>query len=185
MITHTKAITVNGLESSIVEVEVDINNGLPAFTIVGLPDQGVQESKERLKSALKSSETRLATTRITVNLAPANIKKSGPSFDLPIAIGILRNDGWITEDKLIKDSVFVGELALDGRLRVVDSILPITIGAKEKGFKRIFVPKGNSIEASIIPGIDVIGVEYLKDLISILNLNMEVVIQEKLDFYKI
>ncbi|MDQ7009058.1 MAG: YifB family Mg chelatase-like AAA ATPase [Candidatus Gracilibacteria bacterium] len=184
MITHTKAITVNGLESSIVEVEVDINNGLPAFTIVGLPDQGVQESKERLKSALKSSETRLATTRITVNLAPANIKKSGPSFDLPIAIGILRNDGWITEDKLIKDSVFVGELALDGRLRVVDSILPITIGAKEKGFKRIFVPKGNSIEASIIPGIDVIGVEYLKDLISILNLNMEVVIQEKLDFTK-
>ena len=108
MITQTKAITVNGLESSVVEIEVDINNGLPAFTIVGLPDQWVNESKERLKSAMKSSETRLPTTRITVNLAPATIKKSWPSFDLPIAIWILRNDGWITEDKLIDDSVFVG-----------------------------------------------------------------------------
>ena len=182
MITHTKAITVNGLESSVVEVEVDINNGLPAFTIVGLPDQWVQESKERLKSAMKSSETRLPTTRITVNLAPANIKKSGPSFDLPIAIWILRNDWWITEDKLIDDSVFVGELALDWKLRVVDSVLPITIWAKEKWFKRIFVPKWNSVEASIIPWIDVIWVESLKDLISILNLNVEPKIEEKLDF---
>lgn len=184
MISHTKAITVNGLETTVVEVEVDINNGLPAFTIVGLPDQWVQESKERLRSAMKSSETRLATTRITVNLAPANIKKSGPSFDLPIAIWILKNDWWITEDKLINDSVFIWELALDWKLRVVDSVLPITIGAKEKGFKRIFLPKGNAVEASIIPWIDVIWVESLKELIDILNLNVEIKIEEKLDFSK-
>ena len=184
MISHIKSIAVNWLESNLIEVEVDINNGLPAFTIVWLPDQWVQESKERLKSAMKSSETRLATTRITVNLAPANIKKSWPSFDLPIAIWILRNDWWIVEDKLIEDSIFVGELALDWKLRVVDSILPITIWAKEKGFKRIFVPKWNAVEASIIPWIDVIWIEYLKDLINILNLNKKLEIQEKLDFNK-
>lgn len=184
MITHTKAIAINWLESTVIEIEVDINNGLPAFTIVGLPDQGVQESKERLKSAMKSSETRLATTRITVNLAPANIKKSWPSFDLPIAIWILRNDWWITEDKLIEDSVFVWELALDWKLRSVDSILPITIGAKEKGFKRIFLPKSNCVEASIIPWIDVIWIENLKDLIEILNWTKEIVVEELLDFSK-
>ncbi len=169
MISFVHAITVNGLDSTIVDIEVDINQGLPAFTIVGLADQWVQESKERLKSALKSSGARIPPTRITVNLAPANIKKTGPSFDLAIAVGILLNQGYIISDELVKDSIFLWELGLDGRLRSITSVLPATIGAKEKGFTRVFIPAGNTKEASIIPGIQVIKVECLKDLIEILN----------------
>lgn len=185
MISKVQSITVNWLESTVISIEVDINNGLPAFTIVGLPDQWVQESKERLRSAMKSSEARLPTTRITVNLAPASIKKSGPSFDLPIAIWILMNDWWITDEVLVNDSVFVWELALDWDLRRVDSVLPMTIWAKEKWFKRIFVPKSNAIEASIIPWIDVIPVENLADLIAILNWKKTLETQVKLDFNSI
>jgi len=142
---------VNGLESTLIDIEVDINNGLPAFTIVGLPDQGVQESKERIRSALKSSSARLPSTRITVNLAPASIKKSGPSFDLAIALGILASEGYITNTDFFKDSIFLGELSLDGTLRHIDGVLPATIGAKEKGYTRIFLPATNIKEASIIP----------------------------------
>jgi magnesium chelatase family protein len=118
MISKVYSITVNGLESSLIEIEVDINQGLPSFTIVGLPDQGIQESKERLRSAMKSSNFRLPTSRITVNLAPADIKKSGPCFDLPVAIGILLNQDFINQD-LIQESLFLGELSLDGQLRRV------------------------------------------------------------------
>jgi magnesium chelatase family protein len=118
MISKVYSISVNGLESSLIEVEVDINQGLPSFTIVGLPDQGIQESKERLRSAMKSSSFKLPTSRITVNLAPADIKKSGPCFDLPVAIGILLNQDFIDLD-YIADSLFLGELSLDGQLRKV------------------------------------------------------------------
>ncbi len=182
MISKVESITVNWLESTVISIEVDINNWLPAFTIVWLPDQWVQESKERLRSAMKSSEARLPTTRITVNLAPASIKKSWPSFDLPIAIWILRNDWWVNIDDLIKDSIFVWELALDWKLRWVDSILPMTIWAKEKWYKRIFVPQENALEASIIPGIDIIPIENLANLMAILNWTKDLTIQTKLDF---
>ena len=181
MISLVHAITVNGLDTTIVDIEVDINQGLPAFTIVGLPDQGVQESKERLRSALKSSEARLPPTRITVNLAPANIKKSGPSFDLWIAIGILLDQGYIKNDELVRESVFLWELSLDGKLRHIPSVLPATIGAKEKGFKRLFIPTENTKEASIIPGIEVIKIENLKELIEILNKEQEYTPEPVLD----
>ena len=134
MISKVNSIATNGLNSDLIEIEVDINQGLPAFSIVGLADQGIQESKERLKSALKSSRNKLPMTRITVNLAPADIRKSGPSFDLPIAIWILLNWGYI-EEELITDSIFLWELALDWRLRKVNAVLPATISAKEKWFK--------------------------------------------------
>ena len=173
MISLVHAITVNGLDSTIVDIEVDINQGLPAFTIVGLPDQWVQESKERLRSALKSSSARIPPSRITVNLAPANIKKSGPSFDLGIAIGILLDQGYIKNDNLVRDSVFLWELSLDGSLREIPSVLPATIGAKEKGFKRLFIPSWNTKEASIIPDIEVIKIENLTELIDILNQDKE------------
>lgn len=169
MISFVHAITVNGLDSTIVDIEVDINQWLPAFTIVWLADQWVQESKERLRSALKSSGARIPPSRITVNLAPANIKKTGPSFDLAIAVGILLDQGYIKNDDLVRESIFLWELWLDGTLRSVPSILPATIGAQQKGFTRIFIPAGNTKEASIIPGIEVIKVEHLKELIDILN----------------
>ncbi|MFK7779926.1 MAG: YifB family Mg chelatase-like AAA ATPase [Candidatus Gracilibacteria bacterium] len=181
MISKINSITVNGLNSDLIEVEVDINNGLPCFKIVGLPDQGVQESKERLRSAIKSIGNKLPMTRITVNLAPADIRKTGPSFDLPIAIGILLHGGFVA-DTFVKNSIFIGELSLDGRLRKVASVLPATIGAKEKGFKRIFVPKSNSKEASIMPGIDVIPVDNLLEVIEMLNGTRELNIKKTLDF---
>lgn len=182
MISTVHSMSVNGLETTIIDIEVDINNWLPAFTIVWLADTSVQESKERLRSALKSSNAKLPTNRITVNLAPANIKKSGPSFDLPIAIGILLNEWYINDDSMVKESIFLWELALDGKLRKVKSVLPATIWAKEKGFKRIFVPSHNALEASIIPDIEVIKLENLKDLIDMLNKDKEFDIQEKINF---
>jgi len=182
MISIVHSMSVNGLESNVIDIEVDINNGLPAFTIVGLWDTSVQESKERLKSAMKSSQAKLPMNRITVNLAPANIKKSGPSFDLPMAIGILKHDGWITKDKLIKDSIFIWELALDGRLRSVPWVLPAAIWAKEKWFKRIFVPAMNAPEASIVPDLEVIPIDDLKDLMDILNEKIDLPIQEAFEF---
>jgi len=181
MISKVNSITVNWLDSDLIEVEVDINNWLPSFTIVWLADQWVQESKERMKSALKSSWNKLPTTRITVNLAPADIKKSWPSFDFPIAIWILLNNGSI-EENLVKDSIFLGELSLDWRLRKVRWVLPATIWAKKMWFKRIFIPKENVLEASIIPWIDVIPVDNLEETIDILNWDKELVVAEKFDF---
>ncbi len=134
MISKVYSITVNGLESSLIEVEVDINQWLPSFTIVWLPDQGIQESKERLRSAMKSSNFKLPTSRITVNLAPADIKKTWPCFDLPIAIWILLNQDFI-DQFYIHDSLFLWELSLDGQLRKVWWVLPATIWAVEKWFK--------------------------------------------------
>ena len=185
MISTVHSIAVNGIDSTTIDVEVDINNGLPAFTIVWLPDQGVQESKERLRSAMKSCDAKLPTSRITVNLAPADIKKSGPCFDLSIAIGILSHAWYIEENSIIAESMFLGELALDGRLRKVWGVLPATIWAAKKWFKRIFVPKENAIEASIIPNIDVITVESMKEVIDMLNGDKKLQIQEKIDFSKL
>lgn len=162
-------MSVNGLESDTIEVEVDINQWLPSFTIVWLPDQWVQESKERLRSALKSSNFKLPTSRITVNLAPADIKKSGVSFDLPIAVGILSNTDDIKENEYLKNSLFLWELSLDGTLRSVASVLPSVIGAKEKWFKHVFVPFDNYFEASVIEGITIFPVQSLASLVSFLN----------------
>ncbi len=181
MISLIHSIAVNWLSSNIIEVEVDINNGLSSFTIVGLADQAVQESKERIRSALKSSFAKLPTTRITVNLAPADIKKAWPSFDLPIAIGILYSDDVIQDKKLLERSIFIGELSLDGKLRKVSGVLPATIWAKENWFKRIFIPKENVSEASIVDGIEVVWIESLIDLIDILNWRKEYSVAEKID----
>ena len=182
MISLVKSIAVNWLQSNIIEVEVDINNWLPSFTIVWLPDQGIQESRERIRSALKSSWDKLPASRITVNLAPADIRKTWPIFDLAIAIWILLNSWTIKSDEFVKNSIFLWELSLDGKLRSVWWILPATIWAKEKWFKRIFLAASNSKEASFIPGIDVISVENLSDLIEILNKEKELKIYEKSDF---
>ncbi len=165
MISKVHSIAVNGLSSHIIDIEVDISGGFIAFTIVWLPDQGVQESKERLRSALKSVEAKLPAKRIIVNLAPADIKKVGPCFDLPIAIGILLQEGYISDIPHLKKSIFLWELSLDGHLRSVDSVLPATIGARDQWYERIFVPKSNAREASVIPGIEVYGVDSLRELL--------------------
>jgi magnesium chelatase family protein len=153
-----------GLEGRLVEVEVDApDEGFPAFNIVGLPDKAVEESKERVRSALKNSGAKFPDGRITVNLAPADLPKVGPAYDLPIALGILIASGQISADT--SDSLFFGELSLDGSLRHTNGILPITHLAREKKIKKVFIPKINQEEASIVSEIDVYPVESLLELV--------------------
>lgn len=168
MFSKVFSVSVNGLSGNKIDVELDVSNGLPAFNIVGLPDAAIQESKERVRSALKNSGFAFPSTRITVNLAPADIRKKGPSFDLPIAIGILcREYDFIPE--YMENSLFVGELALDGKLRGVSAILPSVIFAKEQGIRYMFLPLENLEEASLIPDIHLVGVADLASLIGMLS----------------
>ena len=167
MLSKINSCAVIGLDCENVEVEVDISPGLGNIVVVGLPDTAVQESKERVKSAIKNSGVNYPTTRITINLAPADIKKEGPAYDLPIAVGILAASRQIEAD--LSGSLFVGELALDGKLRHTNGILPITIYAQEKKYQRIFVPKVDEFEAGLVEGIEIIPIENLIQLISFLE----------------
>lgn len=162
MLAKVKSMAVIGLDCEEIDVEVDLSNGLPCFNIVGLPDKAVEEAKERVKSAIKNSGGLFPQKRITVNLAPADIKKEGPSFDLPIALGILAAAGQIEFDT--ENTLSVGELSLDGKLRRVNGVLPISMTAKKKNYKEIFVPKINAKEAAIVEGADVLPVDSLKNL---------------------
>lgn len=155
---------VVGLDAHPVDVEVDIGAGLPNFLLVGLPDKAVEESKERVRSALKNSGASFPISRITVNLAPADIKKEGPAYDLPIALAILLAENQISPDKLT-GAVIIGELSLDGKLRHVNGILPMVMMAKEKRFARVIVPAVNTREALLVEGIEVLPAESLRDLI--------------------
>lgn len=165
MLAKVHAMTMIGLESIRVEVEVDINKGLPKFNIVGLADTAVQESKQRVFSAIRHSELQFPQTRITVNLAPADTKKAGPLFDLPIAIGMLQASEQIDAIEECKTSLFLGELALDGRLRHVSGVLPIVSAAKKIGIQHVFLPAENAKEAALVEGITVFGANTLKEVV--------------------
>lgn len=155
--------SVIGLDARPIEVEVDILNGLPSLTIVGLPDKAIEEAKERVRSAIKNANLNFPVKKLTINLAPADLKKEGPAFDLPIAVGILLADEQVP--KVLEKSIFCGELALDGNLRHINGILPIAMMAKEKGFTKIYLPDLNKDEASLVAGIEIIPVNNLKDLV--------------------
>lgn len=153
-----------GLDARLVHVEVDIpQEGLPSFTIVGLPDKAVEESKERVRSAIKNSGADFPMSRITVNLAPADLPKMGPAYDLPIALGILIASGQIADKS--QDALFLGELSLDGSLRHTNGVLPIANLAREEKRKRVFLPEVNSLEASVVPGVEVFPVGSLLELV--------------------
>jgi len=168
MLAKVISATLSGIEGVPVDVEVDISNGLPSFTIVGLPDQSVQESRERIRSAIKNSDLNFPVKRITVNLAPADIKKEGPAFDLPIAIGILIASEALAP-KMEEPFLIVGELSLDGTIRPVNGIISIAIMARDLKIPVMFVPYENSSEAALIPGIKVYGIKNLTDLVQFLN----------------
>jgi magnesium chelatase family protein len=158
--------SIIGLDAIPVEVEVDLTRGLHCFNIVGLPDKAVEESKERVSAALKNSQCEppnKTNRRVIVNLAPANIKKEGSYYDLPIAVGFLLASEQIQLDATNK--IFVGELALDGSLRKINGVLPTVIMAKEREFKTVFVPYENACEASIIEGVDIIPLHNIRELI--------------------
>ncbi len=163
MLAKVLSAAVVGLNGTPIEVEVDIaSQGLPSFTIVGLPDKAVEESKERVRSAIKNSGAEFPAKRITVNLAPADLPKEGPSYDLPIALGILIASGQIKGD--FSNSLFTGELSLDGKLRQTNGILPQIIMAKERKIKNAFVPFENSNEAAIIKEVEVYPIKNLLSL---------------------
>lgn len=160
-----------GLDATIVTCEVDIaSSGLPSFTIVGLADRAVEESRDRVKSAIRNSGADFPARKITVNLAPADLPKEGPSYDLPIALGVLFGCGQIpqNQNELLASSLVVGELSLDGSLRYTRGVLPLAILAKDKRLKRIIVPRDNAREASVIEGLEVLAVDSLQDLIKFL-----------------
>lgn len=152
-----------GLESVPVTVEVDISSsGLPSFTIVGLPDKAVEEAKERVRAAIRNSGARFPTHRITVNLAPADLPKEGPAYDLPIALGILVAGGDLKAD--LADALVLGELSLDGSLRHTNGVLPLALLAKKKKLKQLFLPAVNAREAAIVRGIEILPIESLRTL---------------------
>ena len=163
MLAKVKSAAVVGLEGAVVDVEVDLSPGLPSFTIVGLPDKAVQEARERVRSAIRNSYYKFPNRRITVNLAPADLKKEGPAYDLPIAIGILMSSGQLNAD--LTHSIFLGELSLDGKLRHTHGVLPMVALARDKGLSTIFVPLDDAKEASLIDNIHIFPAESLAQLV--------------------
>ncbi|MDR1001289.1 MAG: YifB family Mg chelatase-like AAA ATPase [Clostridiales bacterium] len=161
---------VLGIDGYIVEVEVDMGKGMPAFEIVGLPDSAVKESKDRVRTAIKNIGYNFPSGRLTVNLAPANTKKEGPAYDLPIALGILRCMEMFPNSAL--DGVFfAGELSLDGSLRAISGVLPMVYAAQKAGYSRAALPADNAEEAALVAGMDVMGVRTLRELVSKLVAN--------------
>lgn len=163
MLARIFSCAVIGLEGVIVEVEVDFGQGLPKMTIVGLPDAAVQESRERVYSAIKNAGFEYPRKPLTVNLAPATVRKEGPAYDLPIALGVLVVTGQI-EPETLADTLVIGELSLDGVVRHVRGVLPMAAVARREGFKRVFVPQCDAAEGALIPDLEVIPVSNLTEL---------------------
>ena len=163
MLARVYSCAVIGLEGEVVEVEVDYGSGLPGITIVGLPDAAVQESRERVQAAIKNAGLHFPRKRIVVNLAPAAVRKEGPAYDLPIAIGVLITSGQIPPEN-VNGAFFIGELSLDGGVRHVRGVLPMAALARKEGFSRVFVPQIDAPEAALIPDLEVLPVESLDEL---------------------
>jgi magnesium chelatase family protein len=168
MYSNLSSAAVFGISAFLVEIETHLDNGLPNFMIVGLPDSAVKESRERVTAAIKNSDFIFPAKKITINLAPADIRKEGSSFDLPIALGVLCAMGIIENDSL-KDTLFLGELALDGSLRPIHGALAIAVEAKKNNIKRVLLPKQNAEEAALVDGLEVIPIETLAEANAFLN----------------
>ena len=168
MLSITKSMALYGLQGFLIDVQVDISAGMPSWNIVGLPDASVKEAKERVKTAIKNSGYELLSRKIVVNLAPAEIKKEGSIFDLPIAVGILIGLEVIKKEKT-EDILMIGELSLNGKLNSINGALPICIEAKKQGIKQVILPKQNEKEASVIEGIETLGVNDLNEVVCYLN----------------
>lgn len=172
MLSKVKACVLQGLEGCIVEVETDLSNGLPGFNIVGLADTAIKEAKERVRSSIKNSGYKFPVSKITINLAPANLKKEGSQMDLPIAVGVL------SASKIIKNQIddicFIGELSLDGKITKVDGALPLVISLRNFNVKKVIIPIENKEECGVIDNIDIIPIDTLIDLVYYLNEEIEI-----------
>ena len=168
MLSILKSMSLHGLDGYLVEVQVDVSSGMPSCDIVGLPDASIKEAKERVRAAIKNTGIDLKSRKILINLAPADTKKEGSLYDLPIAIATLIANGEICP-KNLEQTIFIGELSLDGKINKVNGIFPMCLEAKKMGIKRAIIPKINANEAAIVKGLDVIGVENLYEVIEILK----------------
>ncbi len=171
MLSITKSMTLHGLEGFLIDVQVDISSGMPSWDIVGLPDTSVKEAKERVRTAIKNSGYELYSRKVVVNLAPADIRKEGPVFDLPIAVGILMSLD-VINTKIIDDILMIGELSLNGKLNSINGALPICIEAKKLGIKKVILPKENAKEAAVIEGVKILGAYDLNEVVNYLNGNI-------------
>ena len=168
MLARVLSSALLGVDAYIVQVETDISTGLPSFNTVGLPDSAVKESKDRVTAAIKNSDFHFPSSRITINLAPADVRKEGSAFDLPIALGILAATGQVETDRL-DQLMTVGELALDGRIRSVNGSLPIALSARANHLSGLLIPQANAKEVAMIGGLDIYPVESLQQVIHFLN----------------
>ncbi len=173
MLARIQSYGLNGIEGFPVQVEVDIANGLPAFEMVGLPDAVVRESKERVRAAVKNSGFQYPASRITVNLAPAEQRKEGSVYDLPVAVGMLAAAGQIPPDSG-SGLLFLGELALNGEVRPISGVLPMAIAARAEGFRRIMLPAGNAAEAAYLDGVTLLPVSSLREAAEFLRGEREI-----------
>src|SRR5512133_1365072 len=169
MLASVNSCAVIGLDGVIVQVEVDTGQGMPGgMDIVGLPDNAVQESRQRVQAAIKNVGLPYPRRRLVVNLAPATVRKEGPTYDLPIAVGVLIYAGLLPPEA-VQNSLVIGELSLDGTVRHARGVLPMAAVARQEGYKRLFVPQADAAEAALIPGLEVIPVESLAQLSAHLN----------------
>jgi magnesium chelatase family protein len=179
MLARVFSCAINGLDGVVVEVEVDTGQGLPAIIIVGLPDKAVQESRDRVQMAIKNAGLLFPRKRITVNLAPASVRKEGPAYDLPIALGVLIATNQLPT-KCLEDCIVVGELSLDGTVRHIRGVLPMAALARDEKYRRIYVPECDAGEAALIPNLEVIPVNSLADLYAHLVGQITIPIQQPL-----
>ncbi|MGV8906965.1 MAG: YifB family Mg chelatase-like AAA ATPase [Acetobacterium sp.] len=168
MLSQIKSSGLMGVNGVIVTVEIDVSRGLPSYALVGLPDTGIKESKDRVFAAIKNNGFQYPMERITINLAPADLKKEGPAFDLAIALGILVSSNQLTWDQP-EDYLIVGELSLSGEIRSVNGILPMVLEAKKAGIHKIFVPYDNRFEAAVVQDVDIYPVKNLSEAVSLIN----------------
>lgn len=168
MLSIIKSMSLQGLEGHLIDVQVDVSAGMPNWGVVGLPDVSVKEAKERVRTAIKNSGYEFPSRKIVINLAPADTKKEGSFYDLPIAIGILMDFGDI-KVQTMEEIVIIGELSLNGEINHVNGILPMCIEAKKLGIKKVIIPKKDANEAAIVEGLEVIGAENLKQVVQYLN----------------
>ncbi len=168
MLAKAWSASLEGLDASPVEVEVDISGGLPAVTVVGLPDAAVKESRERVKSAVANSHYKFPNRRITINLAPADLRKEGAAYDLAMAVGLLAAEG-AAELVRLEEFLLFGELALDGALRPVRGVLPAALCARQKGLKGIVVPPECAAEAAVVDGVEVYSPKNLAEAVGFLS----------------
>ncbi|MGB9723638.1 MAG: magnesium chelatase domain-containing protein, partial [Chloroflexia bacterium] len=164
MLARVTSCAVVGLEGALVQVEVDVSNGVPSFSVVGLPDTAVQEARERVRAGVRNSGALFpGNKKVTVNLAPADLRKEGPAYDLPMALGVCIATGQVTSD--LEGALVVGELSLDGTVRHTNGVLPMVSVAREHGLKRVYVPEEDAAEAALVEGLEVYPVRSLAALL--------------------